>query len=139
MPIGALNDPLNGAEIKQIVIAKVNEILNRDSTLIDDIAYAGFESDFEIRLRFKRASTKDTLAWGKVAEGSLESSADDPDDAPVESVSLHGTYETDSPGAARDEHGLPHPVLIPGPDGPRRERVVIPDIKRAPSRRRSES
>jgi hypothetical protein len=115
-----LNDPLSGAEIKEISVRKFAEALNRDCTLTDDITYPGFSLCFEARISFVRSTTPPTLIWGDVNGGLTVKGG--PDTEAIVSVAS-GAYETDSPNTAREENSLPIPVMIQTPSGPKREKV----------------
>lgn len=127
MPIPTLNDPISGEELKEILIQRIRATLDRDVTLTNDITYAGFEFRFTADIRFKRSATRDTLAWGETKAGDLDDS--DPDN-PVISNPVTAEYETDSPNSARTEHNLPIPTMVNSLEGPRRERVHIPENQR---------
>jgi hypothetical protein len=113
-----LNDPLSGAEIKEIVMRKIAEALNRDCTLTDDITYPGFSLRFEARISFVRSSTPPTLVWGDVGGGLIVKGGPN-----TEAAVANGDYATDSPNTAREENSLPIPVMIQTPSGPKREKV----------------
>lgn len=110
-----LNDPLSGAEIKAILVARFSALLDNDSTLSDDIAYAGFRSDWLVNITFLRSETPGTMSWGTANEGTV--------DGENEFESLTDAYTTDSPNAAREDHDLGLPVLIQTPAGAER-RIV---------------
>lgn len=126
MPIPTLNDPISGQELKEILVQRFKALLDRDSTLINDIAYAGFESSLILNLKYKRSRTQDTLVWGNDKAGDTEDELDNP----LAHVAMTDYYETDSPNEARDDHNLPIPTLVPGPNGPVREKVHIPEGQR---------
>ena len=109
----SLNDPLAGAEIKNIILSKVSDALDRDLTLGDDIAYAGFIVKFEAKIGFVRSTTFPTMVWGVEAKGETPTA--------VETITVE--YQTDSPNRAREENNLPIPVMVQTPSGPRREKV----------------
>lgn len=117
MATTSLNDPIDGSELKQIILERISRALDRDSTLADDIAYAGFSLSFEIRLKYLRSKTADTLVWGEEKEG-VETL-----DQPTETAT--DTYSTDSPNTAREEHDLPVPVMVQTPNGPQRRKVHV--------------
>ena len=110
----SLNDPLSGAEIKQICVQKFADALDRDCTLVDDVAYPGFHIKLEATIRFTRSRTQNTAVWADHKQGSVEDA--DENLAQVE-------YETDSPNRAREENDLPLPVMIQTPTGPKRQKV----------------
>jgi len=110
-----LNEQLSGDEIKTILLKQIEDRLDGDSTLLNDIAYAGFHAKFEIKLSFVRSLTKPTEVWGSAG-------------TPVEggeTVEVQGEFKTDQPDVARQEHNLPIPVLAQTPNGPERRRVRI--------------
>ena len=120
-----LNDPLSGAEIKQIALAKFAEALDRDCTLVDDICYPGFRLKFDATISFTRANAVYTSVWGNALVG-------DPPEEGTQGDLISGGYETDSPNTAREENDLPIPVMIQTPSGPKREKVKfsVPSTKR---------
>lgn len=115
-----LNDPLCGEEIKAIILQRIKNSLDRDSNLLNDIAYAGFKAAFEINLSFVRSLAKPTLIWGNV-EGKTET------DGPTEESALvmSGEYKTEKPDIARQAHDLPVPVMAQTPSGLERRKVKI--------------
>lgn len=127
-----LNDPLSGFEIKQILLDEIEKRLNGDCTLGNDLAYAGFQAKFDIKVTFLRSVTPPTLIWGstdKKAPEGIEIEV-----AP-EVASLADTYTSPAPNVARTEHSLPIPVIVQTPTGPVRQRVHI-EGKRGPGRPR---
>lgn len=124
MSTTTLADPIDGAELKLMIIERVRRALDRDSTLANDIAYAGFRLDFEIKLVYKRATTATTLVWGGESGGAEpilpgEAVVDGGVDRMVDK------YETDSPNAAREEHDLPIPVMVKTATGVERRKVHV--------------
>jgi len=113
----SLNEPLSGEEIKMILLQRIGEALDRDTTLYNDIAYAGFKANFECKISFVRSLTKPTIAWGVVEGG--EDGEDDGNTAVIEE------YSTDQPDVARQEHNMAIPVLSQGPAVPQRVKVRI--------------
>lgn len=111
-----LLEPLSGAEIKEIMLAKISQAFDKDCTLVDDVCYAGFTFDFEGKLRYVRSTTPGTLVWGNLTEGEKPEKEATPDTVAVD-------YETDSPNQAREDNDLPLPVLIQTPSGPKRQKV----------------
>jgi hypothetical protein len=109
----SLNDPLTGAEIKSIMVAKFEEALGRNCTLMDDLTYAGFDFTFEAKVGFLRSPTAGTLAWGAEKAG----------EAVTGHETLTAAYQTDSPNATRLEHDMLQPVLVSTPEGMRRRKV----------------
>jgi hypothetical protein len=113
-----LNDPLCGAEIKQIIVGKIADALDRDCTLQDDVCYPGFSVNFELKLTYVRSITPGTLVWGS------ETVLPDPENVgEVVDEKVTGDYKTDSPNTAREENDLPIPVMVNTHAGPRREKV----------------
>jgi hypothetical protein len=117
MATTSLNDPIDGAELKSIILERISRALDRDSTLANDIAYAGFRLGFSITLKFLRSKTADTLIWGDAAEG-VETL-----DQPTEMIT--DSYTTDSPNTAREEHDLPIPVMVQTPNGPQKRKIHV--------------
>lgn len=114
----SLNDPIDGAELKEIILKRISDALDRDCTLADTIAYAGFELGYEIKLKFIRSNSPGTLVWGESKEGMLIGDS--------ESFTLTDSYKTDSPNTAREEHDLGIPVMIDTPSGRERRKVGRP-------------
>lgn len=121
MATTSLNDPIDGAELKQIILERITRALDKDCTLSNDIAYAGFALKFQIDLKFLRSKTAPTLVWGTEVQTVDPAIATEDE----ESVILADTYETDSPNTAREEHSLPIPVLVQTPNGPQRKKVHV--------------
>lgn len=113
-----LNDPLSGAEIKEIAVRKFAEALNRDCTLVDDLTYPGFTLNFMGNISYPRTTTSPTQVWGVHHEGVVNGP-----DAEAVADGFKGIYETDSPNGAREENNLPIPVMVQTPSGLRREKV----------------
>lgn len=114
----SLNDPLSGAEIKQIALLKFADALNRDCTLNDDLTYPGFHLKFDATISYVRSTTQPTMMWkdefvGEKVGGEIEAKS-----FPIE-------YKTDSPNTAREENDLPIPVMIQTPTGPKRQKVAF--------------
>ena len=108
----SLNDPLSGAEIKQIILAQIEAAMDKNCTLVDDLTYPGFSLFYELKIGFVRSPTKETVVWGESREGET---------GEVEAVT--GRYAEDSPNKARLDHDLPQPVMVNTPDGQRRKKV----------------
>lgn len=126
MATTSLNDPIDGAELKAIILERISRALDRDSTLADDIAYAGFSLSFEIRLKYLRSKTADTLVWGtnmQMAPVETKEEILALANAPTETAA--DSYSTDSPNTAREEHSLPVPVMVQTPNGPQRRKVHV--------------
>lgn len=120
------NLPINGAELKQIILTRISDALDRDCTLGDDVTYSGFEIKFVVNLKYKNSFNDGTLVWGTGTTGDVE----DDTDGKVETVSAGDEYESNSPAQARDDHDLPHPVLKQTADGNAViERVMLPKAK----------
>ena len=114
-----LNDPLSGAEIKEIILNKIKQRLDGDCTLFDGLAYAGFSANWDIKVAFVRSLTPPTLVWGEVGqipEGPTETAG---------ATTIADTYNSPSPNVARQENDLPIPVMVQTPKGPERRRVRI--------------
>lgn len=118
MATWSLNDPIDGEELKQIILKRIEDALDRDCTLADTIAYAGFELSYEIKLKFIRSNSPGTLVWGAAKEGMSVGDSD--------TVTLVDEYKTDSPNTAREEHDLGIPVMIDTPAGRERRKVGRP-------------
>ncbi len=116
------NDPLSGAEIKEIILREIERRMNGDSTLNNDLAYGGFAATFSITVSYVRSLTKETLVWGGVTE------LPDAGQSDGETV-IADTYVAPAPNVARQQNNLPIPVLIQTPTGVRRKRVQIEKAK----------
>lgn len=108
-----LNEPLSGLEIKEIVLQRISAALDKDCTLVDDLAYPGFGLKFSVDLTYLRSPVPSTMIWGESSEGEVGTDAE----------KVSGDYQTDSPNTARQDHDLGIPVLIQTPAGPKRRRV----------------
>lgn len=131
MPTTSLNDPIDGAELKQIILHRIAAALDKDCTLVNDVAYAGFGLKFEINLTFKRSRTPGTLIWGSTTSGGLTATTTEEVITPPQ---VAGEYETDSPNTAREEHDLPIPIMVKTPSGQERRKIHInpPKVKAIP-------
>jgi hypothetical protein len=117
-----LNDPLAAEEIKAITIAKIEDALSRNQALIDDVTYAGFRVQFEIKFEFINSATPGTLVWGVEHKGEQTGQ--------VLTVVEADKYQSDpSPNKTREENDLPLPVMVNTPSGPQKRRVRIKDAK----------
>jgi hypothetical protein len=119
MATTSLNDPIDGAELKAIILERISRALDKDCTLANDVAYAGFSLGFEINIKFLRSKTIPTLIWGGAQEG-VAAVGDD-----VVKETLTDTYATDSPNTAREAHSLPVPVMVQTPTGPQRRKLHV--------------
>lgn len=127
MPEYSLNDPLTGDEIKAIILQRITDAMNRDTTLYDDIAYAGFSAKFQLDIRYIRSRTPPTMIWGAAVAGLPEG-----EQGVLEKThSLEPLeYSTDQPDVARQEHNMPVPVMTQTPAGPRKAMVRIEKAKK---------
>src|SRR5208282_3470597 len=117
-----LNDPLAAEEIKAIVLQKITEAMDRNTTLADDITYPGFRVNFEVKIEFIRHITAGTLVWGVEAKG--EQTGD------IDALAATGEYQSDpSPNKTREDNDLPLPVMVMTPSGPQKRRVRITNAK----------
>lgn len=125
MSTTTLADPIDGAELKLMILERVRRALDRDSTLANDIAYAGFRLDFEIKLVYKRATTATTMVWGGESGGAEPILPGDVvgDEMGVDKLADH--YETDSPNTAREAHDLPIPVMVKTATGVERRKIHV--------------
>jgi hypothetical protein len=115
-----LNDPLSGAEIKEIIRQKVSQALDRDCHLVDDVQYPGFTLKFTGEIQFVRSPVGGTIIWTEHRQGLTVNGGPDTE-AVVDS--LTAAYATDSPNKAREESNLPLPVMVQTPSGPQRQKV----------------
>lgn len=118
----SLNDPLSGAEIKQICVQKFADSLDRDSTLTDDFTYPGFTLKFEATIGFLRSTTTSTMVWGNSVNGKNPGTD-------AQQVPVNVEYKTDSPNTAREENDLPLPVMVQTPSGPKRQKVKFQRVQ----------
>ena len=117
-----LNDPLSGAEIKEIIMQQIETSLNGDSTLLDDIAYAGFTVNFDIKISFLRSLTKPTQVWG--VGGSFDQPIKSEDISSTAAIVAEHTSNP-SPDLERQNHDLPIPVMVQTPAGMERQKVRL--------------
>lgn len=123
MPTTAENDPIDGAELKSIILKRIGDQMDRDCTLTNDVAYAGFRLEYNIKLKYLRSKTADTLIWGDTVVGVFNASPSL--GMELGGVELTDTYESDSPNTAREEHELPVPVMVQTPNGPEKRRIHV--------------
>lgn len=125
-----LNDPLSGSEIKEIILQQISAALDKDCTLVDDLAYPGFGLKFSLDLTYLRSPVPKTMIWGEASGGHDPDAPFDPfasgvrlGEGQVAQESVFGDYQTDSPNTARQDHDLGIPVMIQTPAGPKRRKV----------------
>ena len=113
MPIErSLNDPLTAAEMKEIILARIQKDLDANSFLSDDITYPAFGFSFEMNITFPTG--RKTLVWDR--QGDISDKH--------EKVAVRVEYQApDSPNRAREENDLPLPVLVQTPSGTEKRRV----------------
>lgn len=115
-----LNDPLSGSEIKAILLQEIEKRLDGDTTLENDVAYAGFTAKFDIRITFLRSLTRPTEIWG-----GAELQTTVPGDQ-TETIAVTDSHTSaESPDVERQDHDLPIPVLMNTPSGMERRSVHI--------------
>jgi hypothetical protein len=116
MPLDrSLNDPLTAAEMKEIILSRIQKALDANSLLANDITYPAFGFFFQATLTFP--GPKKTLIWDR--QGDTNS------DLPAVPVAVD--YQSpDSPNRAREENGLPLPVLVTTPTGVEKRRIPAP-------------
>lgn len=118
-----LNEALSGAEIKEIILQEIGKRLDGDTTLENDIAYAGFSTQFDLKISFLRSLTKPTQVWGSAAQIIPPSEISEI----VQGGELvSGSHTSNpSPDIERQSHDLPIPVLMQTPTGMERKKVHI--------------
>ena len=117
-----LNEALSGSEIKEIILQEIGKRLNGDTTLENDLAYAGFAMQFDIKINFLRSLTKPTQVWG--AGGSFQEPIK-PEDIVSATDILSSHTSAESPDIERQDHDLPIPVMMQTPSGMERKKVHI--------------
>ncbi len=115
-----LNEALSGSEIKEIILQEIAKRLDGDTTLENDLAYAGFTAKYTFDIAYLRSLTKPTLVWGHV-EVNMEPSVIPNGLQHVEGVHI----SVESPDIERQLHDLPIPVLMQTPAGMERTKVKI--------------
>ena len=119
-----LNEALSGAEIKEIILQEISARLDGDTTLANDIAYAGFSTQFDIKVSFLRSLTKPTQVWGNAAQ--IVPPSDISADVQHGEGFVSGSHvSASSPDIERQSHDLPIPVLMQTPAGMERKKVYI--------------
>ncbi len=116
-----LRDPLNSAEIVEILLQEIENRLKADSTLTSDITYSGFQANFEIKLKLQRPVPVQTLVWGEKSDGTPIS----PENGLTSETTVAADYEAGPPNVERQSHNLPVPVMIQTPTGPVKKKVHI--------------
>lgn len=123
-----LNEALSGSEIKEIVLQEIGKRLDGDTTLADDLAYAGFTAKFDIKITYLRSLTKPTEIWGSAAETKIEGPAE-----AVSTTSVSDSHTSDpAPDVERRNHDLSIPVMVATPTGNERRKVHIERPARRP-------
>lgn len=119
-----LNENLGGAEIRAIIAQEIENRLKGDCTLGDDLCYAGFTAEFEIKIKYRQSIVKETLAWGTAKGGDSTGAIDS-------STTITSTHQSaDSPDIERQSHSLPIPVMVSTPAGNERRKVHIAKAQR---------
>ncbi len=120
-----LNDPLSGFEIKEIILQEIGKRLDGDTTLENDIAYAGFTAKFDIGITFLRSLTKPTQVWGAVAHIN-PTSVEEINATEYKGLQIQDSYTSNpSPDVERQSHDLLIPVMMSTPTGMERKRVRL--------------
>ena len=129
-----LNEALSGAEIKEIILQEIGKRLDGDTTLENDLAYAGFTAQFNIKIAYTRSLTKPTEIWGSTEQKPAPSEI--PDGIEHKEIEIHDSHSSaESPDVERQNHDLPIPVMLQTPSGMERKKV---HIGRGPGRPRKE-
>ncbi len=125
MPEKTLNEALSGSEIKEIILQEIGKRLDGDTTLENDLAYAGFTAQFSVTIMYLRSLTKPTLVWGSAAQ-TPEPPLPLPDLLETKHEEISSIHTSDlSPDVERQLHDLPIPVLMQTPTGMERTKVKI--------------
>ncbi len=124
MPERTLNEALSGSEIKEIILQEIGKRLDGDTTLENDLAYAGFTAQFTVNVAFTRSLTKPTLVWGSATQ---QPEAPLPDgQIEFKKIGIVDTHSSaESPDVERQSHDLAIPVLMQTPAGLERTKVKI--------------
>lgn len=120
-----LNEALSGSEIKEIILQEIGKRLDGDTTLENDLAYAGFFTRFEINVTFLRSLTKPTMVWGGAVQG-MVLGTDVPEGTEVNRIAITDTHTSaESPDIERQNHDLAIPVMVQTPSGMERKKVHV--------------
>ena len=119
-----LNEALSGSEIKEIILQEIGKRLDGDTTLENDLAYAGFSTNFDIKITYLRSMTKPTQIWGSAAR--IIPPSEIPDGVQHGESTIAASHVSNaSPDIERQSHDLPIPVMLQTPSGMERKKVHI--------------
>jgi len=116
----ALNMPLNGNEVKEIILAKIRETLDRDGRLNEYLAFPAFRFTADIAIVLAGAIHSEVARTVTGGEGDVEAQTGKPN---VHAVS-HTEGQEQPPDIARRDAGLGVPVLSRDEKGRQVERLV---------------
>ena len=126
MPLNerTLAKPLSGAEIREAIIHKLREQMQRDCFLAPHIAYASFSFQLKLDVQFQNTGTsiKETTIRATDAGGEVIA-------ADMEHAELAVSGEPQPPNEVRVETGQGVPTVVQKPQGGIEERKVKYDPK----------
>lgn len=94
----AVNLPLDGSEIRQIILQRLEKRMENNSQLANGIAYSGFKYDLTLVIKLEHATNPETLVWDLGQEGMIS------DEAQAEDMGEK--YESKPPNVERQDNGL---------------------------------
>jgi len=94
----AVNLPLDGSEIRQIILQRLEKRMELNSVLAIGIAYPGFEYDLTFVIKVDHPSVQPTTVWDRGKEGSVGSGAQE--------INLSEKYASKTPNVERQDNGL---------------------------------
>jgi hypothetical protein len=121
-----LNQPLNGAEVREIIMAKIKETLDLDTRLHEMMAFPSFRFTADIAIVLTGAVHSEV---SRTVEGGVGDVNADPSE-PAMHVVAHAEAMEMPPNQARVEAGIGVPVLTRDEKGRPVERLVKYDKER---------
>lgn len=94
----AVNLPLDAAEIRQIILERLEKRMENNSQLASGIAYPGFEYDLTLMIRLDHYAKPSTLIWDRGQEGEVGPE--------TQTVDMSESYQSQAPNLERQDYGL---------------------------------
>jgi hypothetical protein len=115
-----LNHPLNGSEVREIILLKIKETLDKDTRLHEMMAFPSFRFTADIAIVLTGAVHSEIARTVEGGEGDMDA---DPD-MPAMHVIAHSETVEMPPNQARVDAGIGVPVLTRDERGKQVERLV---------------
>lgn len=102
----AVNLPLSGGEIREIVLGRLEQRISQNSYLSDPSAYAGFEFKATIEFKLHGMSNGKTLVWDEGKGGDITAGDE------VTMTTVAEQHVSEAPNIERQHHELPMTVEV---------------------------